>query len=76
MPKQLFDSDTGRALAVKRHAGATREQRLEATRAAREARVTVAQVDAKVDLLGAALLDRLDALQAQIARLEGERIAA
>lgn len=76
MPKQLFDSETGRALALARHADASPEQRRAGTRAATEARVTIANVDAKVDLLGAALLDRLDALQAEVAKLHADRVAA
>lgn len=76
MPTKLFDSDTGRELAVARHADASPDQRRKNTQAARDARVTVAQIDAKVDLLGAALLDRLDALQAELTELRAERRAA
>ncbi len=76
MPTKLFDSETGRELARRRQEELGREGRCKNTEAARAARVQVKDVDAKIDLLGTVLLDRLDALQAQIAKLEGERIAA
>lgn len=80
MPANAFTSETGRELAVRRHTAATPDQRKRGTANANAARAgvpaTVAQIDAKVDLLGAAVLDRLDALQAEIAALRSERIAA
>jgi hypothetical protein len=54
----------------------THEERQDRTRAATEARVTVAGLDKKFDALGAAVLDRLDALQAEVAELRSARIAA
>jgi hypothetical protein len=80
MPTPLFTSETGRAAARRRHDDAPEEQRKRSTADALKARAsvpaTVAQIDAKVDLLGAAVLDRLDALQAEIAALRSERVAA
>lgn len=79
MPANPFDSDTGRKLAVRRHSESTPEQRRANTRAASEARVTAATVDAKIELLGATMLDRFDAVLAELAELRakhGDRIAA
>jgi hypothetical protein len=65
-------AEAGRA----RWAGTTPEQRREDTLPARSGRGRVKDVEQKVDLLGAVLLDRLDALQAEVAALRSERVAA
>jgi len=72
----ITTSERGRELARARHAASTPEQRRENTRAASESRVKAADVVQRVDQLGAVLLDRLDALQAEIAELRAERVAA
>jgi len=59
--------------------GTTREQRVEGMRPAHEARVTVAEVDQKVEFIGALSVDmlaELRALRTELAELRSERVAA
>jgi hypothetical protein len=57
----------------KRWEGKTPAQRTEGMRPAHQARATVADVDAKVELLGAAMLDQFAALRAELAALRAQR---
>ncbi len=75
----ITTSERGRELAQARHAAATPEQRRENTRAASQSRVSAKDVDAKLEPLGATMLDRFDAVLAELAELRaahGDRIAA
>lgn len=79
MPTKLFDSDTGRELAVRRHAEATPEQRRANVEAANKGRGMVKDVAAKVDLLGALSVDLLAevrAMRSELAELRSGGIAA
>ncbi len=79
MPTKLFDSETGRELALRRHRESTPEQRRANADAANKARGRVKDVADKVDWIGALSIDLLAevrALRAEVADLRAERVAA
>jgi polyhydroxyalkanoate synthesis regulator phasin len=78
MPTPLFTSETGRELALRRHAALTPEQRKANMEAPNKGRGRIKDVADKVDILGAVsveVLNELRALRTEVADLR-QRVAA